>query len=57
MQSISHEEIANMNARARSERSEYVHCQIKRLVIWLKAQVRGATTGLDPAPCCDYAAS
>ena len=52
MQTVDYSIIENLHAKARRERSEYVHCLIQRMVLWIRARLPGANARLREAARC-----
>jgi hypothetical protein len=52
MEIVDYSIIEKMHAKARRERSEYVHCLIQRMALWIRARLPGADERLRAAPCC-----
>ncbi len=47
---IDYSTIEKLHARARRQRSEYVHCLLRRACLWVQSLIPGAP--LRAEPCC-----
>jgi hypothetical protein len=52
MHRIDYAIIEKMQLNARRERSRFIYCQFRRLVLWIRARLPHADDSLKSAACC-----